>query len=75
MEWQPIETAPKDGTEVLLFDTAFKKVVIGWYGVDYNNSNNNEKEWLYGEGDDYSCGYYYTPCDPTHWMPLPDAPK
>ena len=42
MEWQPIETAPKD-REVLLFDTSFKKVIIGWYGVDYNNSNNNEK--------------------------------
>lgn len=74
--WQPIETAPKDGTRILVWsDELYQKPYIAWYGED---SGFHELppgyEWLTGDGDSNSYGYYYTPCKPTHWMPLPDAP-
>jgi hypothetical protein len=74
-EWQPIETAPRDRTNVLLF---------GERGVDYGF-------WEGGSPAQYECGvmtdpgmeagwwseHYYpgSPQQPTHWMPLPSAPE
>ena len=69
--WQPIETAPKDGSYLLLH-TEFSETVIGWFGKD---TNIEEYEgWLYGDGNDYSTGLFYNPIKPTHWMPLPKPP-
>ena len=72
--WQPIETAPKGGTKVLLaFDDG--KVLIGQY-VDTVRLD-------FGKPT-YASQYWETDCDmrwkfgpriiPTHWMPLPSAP-
>jgi hypothetical protein len=63
MEWQPIETAPKDGTWVLGF--------FPYYGVNqmqwHDGNRKLEHHWmLFGR---------LTPTDPTHWMPLPEPPK
>ncbi len=58
-EWQPIETAPKDGTSILLYacerDVDVYSVVEGF---------TFEGDWL------TQFGYV----DATHWMPLPPAP-
>lgn len=67
-ELQPIETAPKDGKELLLFDAVEKIYVVGRW------SKHNHVPiygWvrqveLYGEEVD---GF-----DPTHWQPLPPPP-
>lgn len=59
--WQPIETAPKDRTRVLVSDR---------YYVDTAYFAKGEW-WLYECSDDwYSCSI-----NPTHWMPLPAAPQ
>jgi hypothetical protein len=64
MEWQPIETAPKDGTAVLLWlsgDAAFFDwMVVGSY-----------------DGDDagWNDGITMFRLEPTHWMPLPRPPS
>jgi hypothetical protein len=61
MQWQPIETAPKDGTCVLLFypDLMIRSVVVGWYGSE---------GWV-------SDGFWVLDkLKPSHWMPLPDPP-
>lgn len=60
-DWQPIETAPKDGTPILVWiDDHVAEVEWdedGWIGVWEDISSSS--------GDDY----------PTHWMPLPEPPK
>ena len=71
--WQPIESAPKDGSRVLLaFDGTKNRVHIGHYldsqTVEYGKVVRTTSEWF--------CGFarYGEVPEPTHWMPLPDAP-
>ena len=74
--WRSIESAPKDGTSVLLFgdgevSVAFWEVKMGigeWRCIGYG---------ILGCED--NVGPYCVPDrllhpNPTHWMPLPDAP-
>lgn len=64
--WQPIETAPRDKTRVLLWCTAGRYhnpfSVTGYFLVEQNC-----RSWV----DTYS-GEDLPP--PTHWMPLPPPP-
>ena len=64
MDWQPIETAPKDGTVVLLAGCR-KPVAAAWL----------EDEIDYWHVDDNKLGPFALggPA-PTHWMPLPKPP-
>lgn len=78
MIWQPIETAPKDGTWVL----------IAGGSADVYHDDRNEPPMVaacyalnppYADGDwvfcSYDGGYYGRWVKPTHWMPLPEAPE
>lgn len=71
-EWQDIRTAPKDGTEILLFIDGFypKRVIARWYGPWSN--------WMVGAfpNDPAREEYHRIGAKvPTHWMPLPEPPK
>lgn len=73
MEWQPIETAPKDGGYILLHEKWTNTPFIGFY-CDISKCWFADKQHInvYGDGvidDDFKQG------DITHWMELPDAPK
>jgi hypothetical protein len=58
-EWLPIETAPTDGTFVLLWAANESEcAMVGYFG----------RRWELAHCD---CA----PFTPTHWMPLPDPPK
>ena len=63
MEWQPIETAPKDGTPVLGYRDG-DMATVEWRAT--------WGEWVlavpgaYAEDDDWK---------PSHWMPLPNPPE
>lgn len=62
MKWQPIETAPKDGTCVLLFEPCQPigaSMEVGWYDSGLG-------AWYSMSG----CAL-----KPTHWLPLPEPPK
>lgn len=64
--WQPIETAPKDGTVVLCWDE-FKECDLMWYGIIQQwNEPKDILGWMYVATN--------TECYPTHWMPLPKPP-
>lgn len=67
-EWQPIDTAPKDGTHILIFEPSksdYSSSII--YVVKWDNWQGRE-QWLEASGEEYST------FKPTHWMPLPVAP-
>lgn len=59
-EWQPIETAPKDGTDIFVAGGKFKPMVAFWFRDGWVNV------WTFEDR---------TAPNPTHWMPLPEPPK
>lgn len=59
--WQPIETAPKDGSHILLFCQDSSVKIGGGYWFAKKNC------WVHG-------GYMRRLSDPTHWQPLPATP-
>jgi hypothetical protein len=79
MEWQTIDTAPRDGTAILLWGgvpdnrseeyyTGFDPIrpVSGWWDVD--------AEYNYPAIG--ACGHYgCLSGSPTHWMLLPAPPR
>lgn len=64
-DWQPIETAPKDGTRVLAcwpekrLENPFFYIAVGHY-------REHRKSWYVVNSPQKK---------PTHWMPLPVPPK
>ena len=72
MGWRPIETAPLDGREMLIYlGTPWSRVEKARYYQPWNNwqvgivPSDPVREEYYGIGV----------AIPTHWMPLPDPPK
>lgn len=65
-EWQDVETAPKDGTEIWMY---FPHAMMGAMQSQarWQLSDLGHHRWL-GHAE----GYLGTP---THWMPLPDPPS
>jgi hypothetical protein len=78
-EWQPIETAPKDGTRVFLWLPHIeatqheRRIETFWMGYYWANE--------YGNGNAYNAvarlknGYLttaYESIQPSHWMPVPE---
>ena len=73
-EWQPIETAPKDGTELLLYERRERFIDDDFVEVDYIFSGAWNAESYQGEC--WECSEYEVfSHEPTHWMPLPEVPK
>lgn len=81
--WQPIETAPQTGRTLLLgyFNVLGKwRTLRGqWFTnaviqEEWTNSDVHEAGWFETsvECDEEDSGCW--PTDPTHWMPLPQAP-
>lgn len=70
-EWQPIETAPKDGTEVLVWAL--------WIDPD-TDSFGSGSTFHKARIDKWVRGAWWRTkqsphMQPTHWMPLPEPPK
>lgn len=67
--WQPIETAPKDGTLILLASIDGYVMEASWFDAWYGDRAN--PGWMYANLDEEHGSYI----DATHWMPLPEPPK
>ena len=82
MEWQPIDTAPKDGTKILGFQP-IRKLSNELSGLTANLRFVGEVGWeeldLYSDLRGWPSGWYtsedHLMCNLTHWMPLPEPPK
>jgi len=74
-EWQPIKTAPKDGSSILTLMAGYEPSITQWYiddtGVgkwvidpEYFMEESHFLEFLHG-----------TSYSPNYWMPLPEPPR
>lgn len=86
-EWQPIETAPKDGTAILIWQPDGAK---NWYMPreslpDGGIYTLEDERLLWFDDGRYAIGYWRpwggwgnrnsSTVEPTHWMPLPTPPE
>lgn len=67
-EWQPIETAPKDGSRILGWAKSKNgsddlRLVIFW-----DQTSPEGARWIVA----FNAFWHF---EPTHWMPLPEPPE
>ena len=67
-EWQPIETAPKDGTPILVAENSRDYPFIAYWGY-VGRFTSSEKMWI---GHDFGA---MPEGSVNHWMPLPEPPE
>lgn len=72
-EWMPIESAPKDGTFVIVWPPTWKGVVSCASWDDDKYAKKPRPYWR--RADEYGCVGFSREKPPTHWMPLPEPPK
>ena len=67
MNWLPIDTAPRDGS----------KIILWWAGASrighYVNNSRTSVPWSGWRVP--SMEFWPRSQDPTHWMPMPEGPK
>lgn len=61
--WQPISTAPKDGTTILVHSPLMGRVIVEWSGGGWDIIH------------DFADATESTLRDATHWQPLPEPPS
>ena len=79
-DWKPIETAPLDGTAILVMRNIWPGAKNG-VAEECNGHNTYVAEYWAEEGDGEWMCYMdmirepRCPIKPTHWMPLPEPPN
>lgn len=59
IDWQPIETAPKDGSHILAAASSGFRYIVLW--------DEDRCHWVRQDNE--------TPCFPHNWQPLPAPPR
>ncbi len=89
MSWEPIETAPQDGTLLLLWlkeepygrcgyelPEEAKNWTLGfWVHRGWKSIETEDAGGMGGELTGWMADYVCLDCKPTHWMPLPTPPN
>jgi hypothetical protein len=76
-EWQPMETAPKDGSLILCLTKHYGPLPLRW--GEFGEGSIAREKWKIGEGP--IGGFWWSDsihnwtqtCETTHWMPLPSS--
>ena len=66
MNWQPIETAPRDGMEILAYREYSGITIASWADWISYSDLDPKSRWENRDGFEIH---------PTHWMPLPKPPE
>lgn len=81
-KWQPIETAPRDGTRILGWVNEAEWAAICWWETaPIELRYAPQEQWQMSEASDFpddEAWYEHwrdTRYEPTHWMPLPAPPE
>ena len=72
-EWQPIETAPKDGTEVLVCGGTYSTGLHN--GMPLHGAVIAFWDRTHWHGPEANAHDEWWECRPTNWMPLPMPPN
>ena len=68
-DWQPIETAPKDGSKIILYRDSDVFALCSWGGEEISE---NGAFWIWWVPEPEWIAEIK---NPTHWIPLPAPPK
>jgi hypothetical protein len=82
LSWQPIETAPKDGTEIFIFRHNWLEAPVAQWIENHAEDGSffgwGFDEWYTHGVEDGFLGWnedIEDDCMPTHWMPIPNLPE
>jgi len=76
MQWRPIDSAPRDGTHILLKFGVDGPVVGGcWDYIGCGDWESGQVDVRYWMTDDDLIIIEDPSTEPTHWMPLPSLPQ
>ena len=71
-DWRPIETAPRDGKDIILGRRGLSVIALGRWNDDRYSRRTPRPFWDWG----HPWGIYWSRENPpTNWMPLPDPPE
>jgi hypothetical protein len=71
-EWREIESAPKDGSDIIACRLGYIPQTVKWV------AHKGESRWCADHeslGDSFEEYWTATRYEPTHWLPLPTPPK
>lgn len=72
--WQPIETAPRDGTHFLICDRISGHVAQCYYD-EYGHLGDINWPWIFFDDDCNETNAFGADNTNLYWMPLPDPPR
>lgn len=76
MLWQPIETAPKDGRDVILALVNTRghseSPALAYWNDEDRSTDHYQSGWYESTFSDCTYRVKFTP---THWMPIPEPPE
>lgn len=75
MDWQPIETVPKNGKPTLLLCKAEGICIGAWIDGICTWRMLAGSDWAIDSQSDYWGTEYKDVTNPTHWLPLPKHPE
>ena len=72
--WQSIDTAPKDGTKIDVWDGHERVADVAWHMHGCWDGEQSGPAWSFQEWHHDERHWHEVDPAPTHWMPIPEGP-